>query len=212
MAADIEPLGIPAEARGVAVDPGNAAAHLLGHHHQIAVGLQHIVEIEHHVVGAGIDEHLGRVGVVRGEPGAPRAAMHEHVDGSIRGLGGEDVEGLHRSRAVGEALGRAEALANDLAVADAALEDVIAIGRIDELIVGVVELLLVHVEPDSWTLGARLLRQRGATRRSSGRAGRQHGGPSGIVVVLHDHAAFVPAVELSTMTGVSNQVIVGCAP
>ena len=155
MAADIEPLGIPAEARGVAVDPGNAAAHLLGHHHQIAVGLQHIVEIEHHVVGAGIDEHLGRVGVVRGEPGAPRAAMHEHVDGSIRGLGGEDVEGLHRSRAVGEALGRAEALANDLAVADAALEDVIAIGRIDELIVGVVELLLVHVEPDQWPLGPR---------------------------------------------------------
>src|SRR5262249_24582973 len=33
-------------------------------------------------------------------------------------------------------------------VAGAALEDVIAVGGVDELVIGVVEILLVHVEPD----------------------------------------------------------------
>src|SRR5262249_62164852 len=96
----------------------------------------------------GIDEHLGRVGVVDGKPRAPGAAMDEDAYGSVWHFGGEDVERLHRRRPVGEALGRAEAFAGELAVAGAAFEDVVAIGGVDELVISVVEILLVHVEPD----------------------------------------------------------------
>ena len=67
--------------------------------------------------------------------------MDEDAHGSIRHFGGEDVERLDRRRAVGEALGRAEAFAGELAVAGAALEDVVAIGGVDELVIGVVEIL-----------------------------------------------------------------------
>ena len=83
--------------------------------------------------------------------------MHEDIDGSVRGLGGEDIEAFHRAGAIGEAPGRAEARAHKLAVAGAALEHVIAVGRIDGLVVGVVELLLVHVEPDQRPLDPRRL-------------------------------------------------------
>ena len=55
------------------------------------------------------------------------------------------------------------------------------------------------------------------TARRDGRAAcrhRQDRAPRGVVVVLHGYAAFVivPPVRLSTMTGLSNQVIVGLAP
>ena len=107
----------------------------------------------------GIDEHLGRVGVVDGEPRAPGAAVDEDAHGSVRHFGGEDVERLHRRRAVGETPGRTEAFAGELAVAGAALEDVVAIGGVDELVISVVEILLVHVEPDQRSLDPWRLRR-----------------------------------------------------
>ena len=85
--------------------------------------------------------------------------MDEHAHGSVRHLGGEDVEGLDRRRPIGEALGRAEAFAGELAVAGAALEDVVAVGGVDELVIGVVEILLVHVEPDQRPLDPWRLRR-----------------------------------------------------
>src|SRR5262249_2975239 len=61
------------------------------------------------------------------------------------------------------------------------------------LIVGVVERLLVHVEPNERTLGARLLRSRGSARRDrrAARGGCQDRASGGAVVVLHGRAAFV---------------------
>src|SRR5262249_1550035 len=87
-----------------------------------------------------------------------------------------------RRRPIGEAPRRAEAFAGELAVADAALEDVIAVGGVDELVIGVVEILLVHVEPNQRPLDP--WRLRGAWRHSRappppGGRGREGGGGGG---------------------------------
>ncbi len=47
---------------------GVAGTHLLGHRHEAAVGLDHVDEVGNHVVGPGVDEQLGRVRRVLGEP------------------------------------------------------------------------------------------------------------------------------------------------
>ena len=67
-------------------------------------------------------------------------------------VGREQVELLDRLRPVGQALRRAEARAHAVAVEHVALVHLVAVRRIDDLVVGVVELLLVHVEPDQRAL------------------------------------------------------------
>src|SRR6266511_6241408 len=175
MTADVEPLGVAAEALGIAVDPSDGAAHLLGHDHQIAAGFQHVVEVEYDVMRARIDEHLGRICVVQSEARAPGAAMNEDAHGSVRDSGGEYVERLDRRWPGGETLGRAEPFAGELAVAGATLEDVVAIGGVDELVIGVIEILLVHVEPNQRALDAwrwrRPLRQCRCSRAEDGGGG-----------------------------------------
>src|SRR5262249_46455864 len=82
-----------------------------------------------------------------------------------------------RRRPIGEAPRRAEAFAGELAVADAALEDVIAVGGVDELVIGVVEILLVHVEPNQRPLDPWRLRR--AVRPGWPPPAREGGGPAG---------------------------------
>ena len=165
---------------------------------------------------ARLHERLGQARIVGGAVGAPCPAVDEDVHRRIRLLGAVDVELLDLARPVGAALGRADDRARLVAVGDPAFGDLLAIGRIDHLVVGVVERLLVHVEPDQRPLRARLLRPRGTARgdRRAACRHRQDRTPRGVVIVLHCYAAFVmvPPVRLSTMTGVSNQVIVGLAP
>src|SRR5262249_21307644 len=179
-----------------------------------AAGLVDIDEVEDDVMGAGLHERLGQECVVRRLVGAPGAAVDEDVDRRVRLSGAVDVELLDLGRSVGNAGGSADRGARALAVGNPALGDLVAVGRVDDLVVGVVELLLVHVEPDSWTLGARGLRPRAAARghcRAAG--GGKDTAPRG-VVVLHGHAAFVmvPPLALSTTSGLSNQAMVGSAP
>src|SRR5262249_19979079 len=133
--------------------------------------------------------------------------VNEDIDRRIRLPGAVDVELLDLGRAVGDALGRTDGGARPLAVGDPALGDLLAIGRVDDLIVGVVERLLVHVEPNERTLGARLLRPRGSARRYRRAAGggRQHRASGGVVVVLHGHAAFVLAPPHEIATGLSRR-------
>src|SRR5262249_16348551 len=91
-------------------------------------------------------------------------------------------ESLDRRRPVGEAVGRAEAFAGELAVAGAALEDVVAIGGVDQLVIGVVEILLVHIEPDQWPLDPWWLRRplrQGWPSSAEGGGGRGGGGGVG---------------------------------
>src|SRR5437588_527320 len=100
------------------------------------------------------------------------AAVHEDIDRRVRLLGAVDVEPLDFARPIGDALRHADRGAGALAVENAALGDLLAIGRVDDLIVGVVELLLVHVEPHARTFCPRRLRQRRAARGHRGTAGR----------------------------------------
>src|SRR5215468_2019546 len=123
--------------------------------------------------------------------GAP--TVDEDIDRRVCLPGAVDVELLDLGRAVGDALGRADGGARLLAIGDAPLGDLLAIGRVDDLIIGVIERLLVHVEPNERTLGARLLRPRGSARRDrrAARGGCQDRASGGAVVVLHGRAAFV---------------------
>ncbi len=70
--------------------------------------------------------------------------------------GGEEVETFDGAGAVGEALGRAEALAEELAVGVEAAEDLLEVGGgVDGLVVGFVEGFLVEIEPDGLSVGER---------------------------------------------------------
>ena len=173
---------IAAEARRVAVDPGDGAAHLVGHRGEVALGLDHVVEVDRDVVRARMHESLGLIGGVPGEPAAPRAAMDEHMHRRILFARRIEVEPLDRRRPIGEALRRAEPRAHLLAVGRIALDDLGEVCGVFRLVVGVVELLLVQVEPHQRAFLARL-RQRDAAGRCQRRAGKN--GPS--IEVTHRH-------------------------
>src|SRR5262249_18634925 len=93
---------------------------------------------------ARVDEHLGGGGVFAGASRAPRSAVHEHLDmGSP--VGGVDVELLVLARTVGEAARLAQASARRLGSQGAAFEELVTVGRVDRLVVGVVERFLIVV-------------------------------------------------------------------
>ena len=74
--------------------------------------------------------------------------MEEDVDRRIRlACVAIEIEPLDRRRAVAQALRRAEPRAHLLAVGAIALDDLCEVGGVFRLVVGVVELLLVEVEP-----------------------------------------------------------------
>ena len=113
-------------------------------------------------MSAGADEQLGQDGIVGRLVAAPGTAMNEDIDRRVRLRGAEDVELLDLARPIADALGRAENRPRPLAVGEPALDDLGAIGRIDFLVVGVVQGALVHVEPDQRALAFR----RRCTRRT----------------------------------------------
>ncbi len=168
---DVQPLRIAAEALRVPVDPGDGAADLVGNRHQVAVGLQHIAEIDREVVGARIGEQIGEDRVIPGGAAAPCAAMDEHIDRRIGLLGRIKVESLDRGLSVRQPFRRAQAGTHGLAVGAIAFVHQLLIGRIDGLIVGVVEFFLVEVEPDERTF---LARGRLRGRRHDARPYRAH--------------------------------------
>ena len=184
MADEIDPVGIAAEARGVPGDGGDAAADPVDHRHQVAAGIDHVDEIENREMGAGAHERLRSIGAVGSAAVAPGAAMHEDRDrrrgpcgvGPAREV---DIDAFDRSRAISDAPGGAEAGTHLLADGSAAAVHLVAVRRVFRLVVGVVEFLLVEVEPDPRPLyagwaGWRLL---GGSRAGSKarRGGSDHG-------------------------------------
>src|SRR5262245_1983590 len=109
MTADIKTISVAAKAVGVLVSQGNRAPHLVGHYEKVAASFDHIVEIRNDESRPGIDEHLGRVVIVACNLHAPRATMNMDMYGRFRCLCGENVEPFDGRRAVGEALGDANA-------------------------------------------------------------------------------------------------------
>ena len=71
-AGNIDAARVAAEARGILVHPGDRAAHLLGHRHQAAAGVDHVDEVGHDEMRAGMHEQLGRVAELPGFAGSAR--------------------------------------------------------------------------------------------------------------------------------------------
>src|SRR6266853_4826209 len=131
--------------------------------------------------------------------GAPGAAMNKYHDRRFRVRGRIDIQHLVRRRPVGDTPGRTETGADQLAFAGAALVELIAIWRVDRLVVGVVKLFLIHVKPDAGPLGAR----RGLLCNG---AGRNHGGGSGANDGPAAHQISFAAIAVHRTSGVSRAV------
>ena len=148
MAIQMDPVRVAAEARGVAVHPGDGAAHLIDHRSEIAARGFHVDEVRRDVMCAGIHEHFGSKAVMLGCPGPPSAAMQIYGDRSVRRGGEIQIELFLRRRTVGDAARRAQPIAGKVAVAGVAQQDLRHVRRVFDLCVGVVQLRLVHVQPD----------------------------------------------------------------
>src|SRR5437764_2409021 len=139
LTADIDPIAVAAEARGVLVDPGDGAANLVGHRKQAAADILHPGEIRDDVMRPGAHEHFGRGVVVRRLAAGPGAAINEHEYRRPLARGSEEVEPLDLGGTVGDAPRRAEADAGARAVARPTPPDLHDVGLIDLLLVGRVE-------------------------------------------------------------------------
>src|SRR5712671_5845720 len=122
--------------------------------------------------------------------------MNKYRYRRIRVPGRIDIEHLMRRRPIGDAPGRTETGADKLAFARAALVQLLAIWRIDRLVVGVVELLLIHVEPDAGPL-----QTRGSLLRSGARRNHRGGCSADDGPAAH-HVSFA-AIAVHRASGVS---------
>ena len=148
-------VGIATEAGRILVDPGDGAAHLVGHRHEIAAGLGDVDEIERHEMRPCMHEQLSLERIVLRQAAAPGPAVDEDMDRSIRAPGRIKIGSLDRARAIGQALGCAEPRADSSLLVAVALDDLSEIGRVFALVIGVVELFLIEVEPNRGALGRR---------------------------------------------------------
>src|SRR6266852_3074027 len=131
--------------------------------------------------------------------GAPGAAMNKYHDRRFRVRGRIDIQHLGRRRPIGDPPRRTETGADKLAFAGAALVQLIAIWRVDRLVVGVVKLFLIHVKPDAGPLRARR-----SLLRSS--AGRNHRGGSSADDGPAAHQISFAAIAVHRTSGISRVV------
>src|SRR5262252_4698204 len=107
----------------------------------------------------------------------PGAAVNEHHDRGRFIPGRINVEHLMRGGPIGHSHGRTEALTDEFAYAGTAPVHLIAIWCVDRLVVGIVKLVLIHIEPDEGSLLPRCaLLCSGAGRNDGG--GRAYNGPT----------------------------------
>src|SRR5437899_8538572 len=172
MTGKVEPVRVAAELLRVAIDPGDGAADLVGHHGQISAEFLHGREIQNDEVRSSVHERLRGKSVVLREPAAPSPSVNKYVDRSVGTPRGEHVESLDGRRTIGESQRVPQPSARDFAVRRVATGTLRWIGCVDALVVGVVELLLVEVEPQARPLRpGRVLR--GLAERVTRR--REHG-------------------------------------
>src|SRR5260370_30943868 len=110
--------------------------------------------------------------------GTSGASMNKYHDREFRVRGRIDIQHLVRRRPMGDTPRRADTGADKLAFAGAALVELIAIWRVDRLVVGVVKLFLIHVKPDARPLGARRSLLRSSARRNHGGGSSADDGPA----------------------------------
>src|SRR6267143_1373640 len=131
--------------------------------------------------------------------GAPGAAMNKYHDRRFRVAGRIDIQHLVWRRSIGDPPRRPETGADKLAFAGAAPVQLVAIWRVDRLVVGVVEFFLIHVEPDAGPLRAR----RSLLRRGTG---RNHGGGGGADDGPAAHQIFFAAIAVHRTSGIPRPV------
>ena len=102
----------------------------------------------------GIDEEIRCIAEVPGTAALPTTAVNEDEDRSPCRSGRIKIERFDRRRTIPEPLRLAEAGPRGFAARREARLDLVAHRRVDELIVGRVQLGLVHIEPDLRTLVA----------------------------------------------------------
>ena len=95
---------------------------------------------------AGGEEHLGWSREILRAAAAPGAAMDKDEDRCRGASGAVNVEPLDLGRSVSDALGLADAMARQFAVADTALDQLLTVRRIGGLIISRVECGLIVVE------------------------------------------------------------------
>src|SRR3954452_9266300 len=106
--------------------------------------------------------------------------MNEDEGRRVRTLGLPEVDLLDLGRSIGEALWRTDDRGHLLIVGSATTADDLAVEGIDILVISLVELVLIHGEPDERALLARLRRRRAALRRRrAGPDGQSAGGGAG---------------------------------
>src|SRR6266850_726434 len=93
-------------------------------------------------------------------PAPPGSAVDEDEDWCGLATAAVDVEPLDLGRSIGGALGLADMPARQFAVADAALDQLLAVGRISGLVIGRVEGGLVVVEEYRQTFFGHRIRYR----------------------------------------------------
>src|SRR5262249_24868548 len=98
----------------------------------------------------------GGIGVVFRGPAAPCAAVDKDLDRCIVARSLVDIELLDLRRTIGDTLGL-KASPCRFAPQHAPTADMRLVRCPDALIIRVIELFLVHVEPDAWALGTQLL-------------------------------------------------------
>ena len=124
-----------------------------------AGGLSDVHEIDDDGMRAGADECLGGQRIFGGTAAEPGAAVDKDIDGrplpspvSRTRMGGSndriDVEAFISARPISYSLRRAERFSRALARGGNSSQHLIAVRRIDRLIVGTIERVLVHVAPD----------------------------------------------------------------
>src|SRR5207244_2205328 len=119
-----------------------------GNRQEIALGILNAVKVDADPMPSGAYDHLGEKGIVLYRTRPPSAAVDEYVDRRVGLARCKEIEFLDLGRAVGKPLRRTEPRPHAVAVELVALVHLVAVRRIDRLVIGVVERLLVHVEPD----------------------------------------------------------------
>src|SRR5215467_14811864 len=104
---------------------------------------------------ARIDEHFCGKGVVLRFPAEPCAAMHEYEYWCIWTRRAVDVEFLRHGRTISFTPRRSKPRARQLAVAHQPTDSLGLQGRVENLIIGRIELDLIHVHPYAWTFTVR---------------------------------------------------------
>src|SRR5205807_10638648 len=122
LATDIEPIGVAVETSGILVHPSDGAADLVGENHQVAAGILYPGEVGNDIMRPGGQEHLGWSREIPRAPAAPGAAMDEDEERRQFASGAVYVQSLYLSRAIGDALGLADTMARQFAVADSAFD------------------------------------------------------------------------------------------